>query len=252
MDLTGTSVLVTGANRGLGRALTLELLDRGVARVHAGARRPADVSVPERWRGRLLPLRLDVTAPQDVAHAADVAADVDLVVNNAGVSPGVDLLDGDPAVLDAALDVNLHGPVRMMRAFAPVLRARGGGAIVNVLSASSWFAFRGADVYHVAKAAAWAATNAARLELADQGTLVTGVHLGVARTDMTAGFLAQNPDFAGTVLAPSTVARAIADGVERDAVEILVDDWSRETKAALAADLAPFDRDRAATAAPRA
>lgn len=135
-----------------------------------------------------------------------------------------------------------------MRAFAPVLRRNGGGSIANIISASAWFAFRGSNGYHVAKAAAWAATNAARLELAEQGTSVTAVHLRLADTDMDADFLAENPAWRNGILSPGQVAHAVADGIENNAVEILIDDWTRRIKASLADDPAEFYRDQIAQA----
>jgi len=119
-------------------------------------------------------------------------------------------------------------------AFAPVLGHNGGGAVLNVLSALSWFGYPGSGSYHLAKAAAWAMTNSARLELADQGTLVTGVHLGLADTGMSARFV-DTPK-----LAPSEVVRAALDGVEAGDWEVLVDDWSRTVKTAFAGDPRKF------------
>jgi NAD(P)-dependent dehydrogenase (short-subunit alcohol dehydrogenase family) len=121
----------------------------------------------------------------------------------------------------------------MIRAFAPILAANGGGGIVNVLSALSWFSYPGSNTYGVAKAAEWSMTNGVRLELAKQGTQVTGVHLGAADTDMMGGYDGPKVD-------PAFVAATTLDGVEAGLIEVVVDEWSANIKAALAADPAVF------------
>ncbi|RBY88442.1 SDR family oxidoreductase [Blastococcus sp. TF02A-26] len=228
MEITGSVALVTGANRGIGRQFARQLLERGAAKVYATARRPELVDLPG-----VETLRLDVTDPDSIAAAAAAADDVTLLVNNAGITTGTNLVTGDLAEIRRELDTHFFGALGMVRAFAPTLAARGGGAVVNVLSALSWFAVDGANAYHVAKAAEWALTNGVRLELAGQGTLVTGVHLGAADTDMMAGY-------DGPMTDPADVVRAALDGVEKRQLEVLVDDWSAEVKAALAADPATF------------
>ncbi len=227
MDIENSVALVTGANRGLGCAFTQELLDRGARTVYAAARDPRTIDLTVTGGERLRPIRLDVTDPEQVAAAAQAAPDVTLLINNAGTSTLGPLMTGDLAAMRADLDVNLYGTLAMIRAFAPILAAGGGGAVVNVLSAMSWFGVPGGNGYHVAKAAQWAATNGARLELADQKTLVTGVYLGLADTDMAAGI-------PGDKLPPSVVAATALDGVERGDWEVLVDAWSTQIKAGLA------------------
>ena len=240
MEINGSIALVTGANRGLGRAFTAHLLDRGAAKVYAAARQPADMSLDGLDADRVVPLALDVTDPAAVRRAAEQAPDVTLLVNNAGSNTWQDLVAGDLEQIRLELETHLFGSLQMIRAFAPALGRNGGGAVVNVLSAMSWFAHPGANAYHVAKAAAWAMANSVRLELAGQGTLVTAVHLGLADTDMSAGFTAEK-------LAPVEVARAALDGVEAGAWEVLVDEWSRTVKNSLAADPRPFYEALAAT-----
>ncbi|WP_061299419.1 SDR family oxidoreductase [Herbidospora cretacea] len=226
MDIKDSVALVTGANRGLGRAFTQELLDRGARKVYAAARRVEDV---DPGSGRVEAIRLDITDAGDVRRAVEVARDVTLLVNNAGTNTSTDLVTGDLDRIRLDLDTHFYGTLGMVRGFAPTLAANGGGAIVNVLSAMSWFAYQGANAYHVAKAAEWALTNAVRLELAAQGTLVTGVHLGLADTDMAAGL-------DGEKLPPAEVARTVLDGVEAGTWEVLVDDWSAHIKKSLALD----------------
>lgn len=228
MDIDSTTTaLVTGANRGIGRHFAAQLLERG-ATVYAAARNPASIDLPG---ARVL--ALDITDADAVAAAAREAGDVNLLVNNAGISTGANLLDADLDGVRAELDVNFWGTLSMVRAFAPVLARNGGGAIANVSSALSWFAFPGSGAYAVSKAANWNMSNALRLELVDQGTLVTSVHLGAAETDMTKGF-------DGPKIDPADAARATLDGIVAGRIEILVDDWSEMIKASLAKDPAEF------------
>ncbi|UBU11273.1 SDR family oxidoreductase [Nonomuraea gerenzanensis] len=228
MDLSGSVALVTGANRGIGRHFARQLLERGAKKVYATARDPERIDLPGVER-----LRLDITDPASVTAVAEAAPDVTLLVNNAGVATYTNLVTGDLDQIRLELDTNFYGPLRMIRAFAPVLGAGGGGAIVNVLSALSWFSYDGANAYAAAKAAAWSLTNGARLELRGQGTLVTGVHLGAADTDMMAGY-------EGDLLDPADVARAALDGVAAGAYEVVVDQWSAHVKASLAGDPRAF------------
>ena len=228
MDITGSVALVTGANRGLGRQFAQQLLERGAAKVYATSRRPELVDVPG-----VEVLRVDVTDPESVAAAAAAAGDVSLLVNNAGITTGANLVTGDLAEIRREMDTHFYGTLGVVRAFAPVLARNGGGGIVNVLSALSWFTTAGAGAYAAGKAAAWSMTNGVRLELAGQGTQVTGVVLGAADTDMMAGY-------DGPKTAPEDVVRTALDGVQAGDWEVLVDDWSRHVKAALAADPREF------------
>lgn len=228
MNIEGSVALVTGANRGLGRAIAAELVTRGAARVYAAVRRLESVDL-----AGVEPLLLDVTDPDHVAAAAASASDVTLLVNNAGFKLPGPITSGDPELLRRELDVHLWAPLSMGRAFAPALAANGGGAIVNMLSAMSWFTMPGLSGYHIAKAAAWAMTSGMRLELAEQGTLVTGVHLGAADTDFSA-------DYDGPKISAADTTVAVLDGVEAGATEVLVDDWSRSIKAALADDATAY------------
>jgi NAD(P)-dependent dehydrogenase (short-subunit alcohol dehydrogenase family) len=221
MDINNSVALVTGANRGLGRAFAQRLLDRGARKVYATARRPETVELPG---VEVLPL--DITDPASVRAAAEAAPDVSLLVNNAGIQTGTNLVSGSLDMVRSELETNVFGHLGMIREFAPALAGNGGGAIVNVLSAMSWFGVNGANSYHLTKGAAWAMTNGVRLELAEQGTLVTAVHLGLADTDMSAGWSADK-------ITPSELADAALDGVERGFAEVLADQWSRDVKSRL-------------------
>lgn len=159
MDITGSVALVTGSNRGIGRHFVEQLLQRGASKVYATARRPELVDVPG-----VEVLALDITDPASVAAAAAAAGDVTLLIDNAGVLSSGSLLTDDLADARRAVDTHLWGTLEMVRAFAPVIERNGGGAIVNVLSALSWFSAPGAGGYAIAKAAEWNMTNAVRLE----------------------------------------------------------------------------------------
>ncbi|MFJ3384798.1 MULTISPECIES: SDR family oxidoreductase [unclassified Curtobacterium] len=224
MDIAGSVALVTGSNRGIGRRFVTQLLERGAAKVYATARRPELVDIEG---VEVLPL--DITDHASVTAAAERASDVTLLVNNAGIATQSSLLTDDLDNVRREMDTHFWGNLDMVRAFAPVLERNGGGAIVNVLSALSWFAYPGSGGYAAAKAAEWNMTNAVRLELAPKGVLVQGVHLGAADTDIMAGY-------EGPMIDPAEAAKAALDGVERGAIEVVVDDWSAMVKASLAGD----------------
>ena len=222
--IDGAAALVTGGNRGFGRALVDELLDRGAAKVYATARTP---HAPR--DGRILPLVLDVTDDRSVAAAAHAAPDVSIVVNNAGVLLKTALLDSPIDDIHRELETNLFGMIRVTRAFAPVLARHDSSALVNVLSVLSWLAI-GSGGYAVSKAAAWSATNSLRLRLRDQGTTVTGVHVAYMDTDMTAGLDVSKLD-------PRAVARQVADAIRAGDLEVLADDTTRTVKSKLSQDV---------------
>lgn len=221
MDINDSVALVTGANRGLGRAIAQRLLERGARKVYAAARNPEAVDLPG-----VEVLALDITDPASVRAAAAAAPDVTLLVNNAGITTGTGLVAGSLDTLRLELETNLFGGLAMIRELAPALAANGGGAIVNILSAMSWFPVPGGNSYHLTKGAAWAMTNGVRMELAEQGTLVTGVHLGLADTDMAAGWQVDK-------IAPADLADAVLDGVEAGSTEVLADQWSQDVKSRL-------------------
>ena len=216
MDIDGTIALVTGANRGIGRHFAQQLLERGAAKVYAAARDPRAVDLDG-----VIPLRLDITDPAQVAAAAQAAPDVRLLINNAGVSTGTDLVTGDLDRIRLELDTNLFGTLNMVRAFAPRL-----DAVLNVLSRLSWLSYPGANAYAVSKAAAWSLTNGIRLELPD--TLVTGLFLSSTDTDMMAGWDIPKND-------PADVVRQALDGIEAGLTEVIADADTAAAKLALSA-----------------
>lgn len=220
VSIKGSTALVTGGQRGLGKAFVSELLARGATKVYATARIPEASDDP-----RIVPVPLDVTDSASVAALADRAGDVSIVINNAGVGGAGPLLSTDIDEMRATFETNLFGAIRVAQAFAPTLQRNGGGALVDIHSALSWIA--GAGAYGASKAAFWSATNSLRLELAAQDTLVVGVHLGYADTDLTATVTAPKLD-------PREVADAVVDGIELGSTEVLVDDASRYFKQAVA------------------
>ncbi|GAA4562990.1 SDR family oxidoreductase [Micromonospora coerulea] len=230
MKIAGRTALVTGANRGFGRHLAAELVARG-ATVYAGARNPDSVDLPG-----VTPVRLDITDPDSVAAAAELAGDVTLLVNNAGISTGADLLDADPATIRLEMETHYFGTLSVVRAFAPRIVANGGGTILNILSALSWVTFPGVGAYGAAKAAEWSMTNALRAQLADRGVRVAGLHVGYMDTDMTATVTAPKSD-------PVEIARIALDGIEADRYEIVADETSRQVLAGLSGGVAALYSD---------
>jgi NAD(P)-dependent dehydrogenase (short-subunit alcohol dehydrogenase family) len=225
MNLADSTAFVTGANRGLGRALAAELVRRG-ATVYAGARDPSSVDL-----AGVTPVRIDVTDPESIAAAVAQAGDVNLLINNAGSSTRTSLLTGDLAGVRAELEVHYLGTLQVTRAFVPVIEAAGGGSILNILSALSWFSFPATGAYCAAKSAEWSLTNALRAELAGRGIRVSGLHVGSMDTDMTASLDVPK-------LAPADVAAIALDGVAAGDYEILADDVSHQVQAGLAGGVA--------------
>ena len=225
MNLTRATALITGANRGLGRALTVALIDRG-ATVYAGARNPDQVDV-----AGTKPLRLDLTDPTSVEEAAAAAGDVTLLINNAGSATHADLLTGDLAQIRLDMDTQFFGTLAVTRAFAPVIERNGGGAVLNILSVLSWITLPQVGAYAAAKSAEWSLTNTLRLQLAPRGIRVAGLHVGYMDTDMARGVTGPKAD-------PDDVARAALDALAADADEVVVDEISKATLARLSGGVA--------------
>lgn len=229
MDLKNAVVLITGANRGLGLAFAREALARGARKVYAGARDPSTVTL-----AGVEAIKLDVTNPQDVAAAAAHASDVTLVINNAGIAAiGGFMAEGSIESAQRHLDTNLFGSLRVAQAFAPVLAANGGGALLNVLSIASWVNGPLLGVYAMSKSAAWAMTNGLRNDLRVQKTQVLGLHMGFVDTDLTKGI-------DGPKSTPESIVSQAFDGLEAGAEEVLADDRTRQVKQGLSAEPAVY------------
>ncbi|GAB3485571.1 SDR family oxidoreductase [Nocardiopsis coralliicola] len=224
MDIRNSTALVTGANRGIGRSFLDELRSRGATKIYAAARRPETLPAGP----GIVPLQLDVTDDASVARAAEAAADTTLLINNAGVSTYARLTDGAADDIRREMETNYFGPLRMVRAFAPVLRANG-GAVLNALSIMAWMAYEHSNSYGASKAAAWALTNGVRYELAGSGIQVTALAMASVDTDMMAGIEDEKSD-------PAVIAKAALDGVQAGALEVLADSRTAQWKARLGED----------------
>jgi NAD(P)-dependent dehydrogenase (short-subunit alcohol dehydrogenase family) len=213
--IEGAVALVTGANRGIGRALTEALLARGVRKVYATARDPE--AVRDLRDERLVSLRLDVTDADQIRAAGEAASDVELVFNNAGVALARGIADS--TALDQArreMEVNYFGPLQLLQRLAPTLARNGGGAVVNIGSIAGLTNFPFIATYSASKAALHSLTQAARFLLGAQGTSVFGVYPGPVDTDMS-----RDAPLAKT--SPRDVAFAILDGIEAGRADIFPD-----------------------------
>jgi NAD(P)-dependent dehydrogenase (short-subunit alcohol dehydrogenase family) len=223
MKVQDAVVFVSGASRGLGLAFAHEALRRGARKVYAGVRSPTEISTPG-----IVQVKLDVTDPASVAAAAARCGDTAVLVNNAGIArlTGSTL---DPAMIDDAREIfetNFYGTIRLSQAFAPILARNGGGAIINVLSDACWHARPVLAAYSASKSAVWSFTNALRVELRNQKTLVLGLHVAFMDTDMTKALEIKKTS-------PRQVAEAALTGIEAGKEEVLVDDFTREVKRSL-------------------
>jgi len=225
MKLDQAIVLVTGANRGLGRALVHAALTAGAQRIYAGAREPQQLdALVHSAPGKIVPLAIDITDPRSLEAAAAQASDVTIVLNNAGVLASYNLLTSTADELSRDFATNVFGTLAASKAFLPALEragARGGAALINVLSIVSFASMPALGGYSAAKAASYSITQALRGELAAKNIAVHAVFPGPIDTDMSRGV-----ELAKT--SPADVAKAIIDGVEQGSENILPDPTARE------------------------
>ena len=216
MKVENAVALVTGANRGIGLAFARE--------VYAGARDTATIT-----QAGVQAVRLDVNHTDDVTATAALASDVTLVINNAGIAqPGGFLLPDSENVARRLFETNFFAVLRMSKAFAPILKANGGGALLNVLSVASWVNGGELAAYSASKSAAWSLTNALRNELAAQKTQVLALHMGYVDTDLTHGFDVPKSS-------PGEIVKRALDGLESGLDEVLADEVTVQVKQGMTA-----------------
>lgn len=231
ISLENSVILITGANRGIGRAILDGALERGARKIYAAVRRPESLhDLRQASDGRVVPLRLDLEDPKTIDEAAQQATDVQIVVHNAGIA------EADTALSPAALEnlqrhlqVNTFGLLRVAQAFAPILKANGGGALAQLNSVVSVKTFASVATYSASKAASYALTQALRDELAGQGTQVVSIHPGPIATDMAraAGFYEQAEP-------PSVVADALFEALDKGTFHVFPDSTARQIESAYA------------------
>ena len=231
MQITGQTVVVTGANRGLGRSLVQALLDRGASKVYAAARNPASVLDDP----RVVALALDLLDHETIAAAARHAADATVLINNASTAAFAAPLDADPATVRKEMQVNYGGTFDVIRAFVPVLERNGGGAIVNLLSLLSLASAPPMAGYSASKAAAHSLTQALRPVLAAKNISVHGVYPAGIDTDMLAGIEARKT-------APRQVAEGVLDGLAAGEEDIFPDPNATAMAATWRSDPKAFER----------
>ena len=240
MDIKGTVALVTGANRGIGRSFVEVLLERGATTIYAGARDPAKLAdLVERSKGKVVALKLDITQPADITAAVKACRDVRLLINNAGINRQAGLIAAtDLGAARAEMETNYFGPLSMCRAFAPILKANGGGAIVNMLSILARVNLPMYGSLSASKAAALSLTQGVRGELAKQGTLVVAIMPGAVDTEM-------ERNFPPPKLPPAEAAHAALDGVEKGLEEVYPGDMASGMNGGLAGDPKAVEKDLA-------
>ncbi|QEG40924.1 SDR family oxidoreductase [Roseimaritima ulvae] len=228
-DVQNKTVLVTGANRGIGKVILEEALRRGAKKVYAAVRNvdsAADLVVAH--GDRVVPLRLDLEDPASITAAAEEADDVDLVVNNAGVLKTAGALAAEAVeTLQYEMNVNVYGLLRVAQAFAPGLKARGGGALVQLNSVASVRSFSDFATYAASKAASYSLTQALQASLGEQGTQVVSVHPGPIQTDMGA-----DAGFHDNAAPPELVATAIFDALVESRFHVWPDPMAEQVAGA--------------------
>ncbi len=224
-QLTNQVILVTGANRGIGKAIVAEAIARGGKKVYAAVRdlKSADPLVKE-FGSKVVPVELDLSKPQTVIEAANQTSDVTIVVNNAGALTMTTALDEDAvSSLEYLVDVNVSGLIRVAQAFSPILKNNGGGVLAQVNSVVSTKAFPISATYSASKAASYAVTQALREQLRPQGTEVVSIHPGPIATDM-----GKEAGLENIAEPPSVVAEAFFDALQSKEFHVFPDTMAKQ------------------------
>lgn len=214
MQLENKIVLVSGANRGIGKSLVEALLKRGVKKVYATARKPDQL--PDFDDDRVVPVKLDITDSKQIKQAVAEASDVDLLVNNAGVAAFSSILSGPMDLVTRDMNTNYYGTLNMIREFLPVLEQRKDPAIVNVVTIGAFVNFPFLGGYCASKAALFSLTQGIRIELASKNIAVHSANPGPIDTDMAR-------DFDADKASPEDTAEGILNGLEADTADIFPD-----------------------------
>ncbi len=229
IDLQGKTVFVTGANRGIGKAIVENAVQRGAAKVYAAVRNlDSAKELVDRYGEVIVPIYFDLVDSKSIHDAATTASDADIVINNAGV-----LKTSNPLASDAIeslkfeIEANVSGLIRVAQAFAPVLKANGGGALVQLNSVASLKAFADFSTYSASKAASYSITQSLRDSLAEQGTHVVSVHPGPIATDM-----ANSAGLGEIAESPKLVADAIFEAIENKEFHAFPDSMAKQVGAA--------------------
>lgn len=238
MKLENKTILVTGSNRGIGKALVAALLKHPVKKIYAAARKTEDI--PAFGDSRVVPLKLDITDLDLVQQAVGLAQDVDVLINNAGVAAFSSVVTGESDALKHDLEVNYLGTLNVVRAFAPVLEKKGGGAIANVISVLGLSSMSAVGGYSASKAALFSATQAMRAELKAKGIFVHGIFPGPIDTDMSR-------DFDMPKASTQETAENIVKGILADQEDIFPDPMSAQVGELWAKDPKALERQFSAT-----
>lgn len=224
-DVTGKIALVTGANRGIGKAIVEAFIHAGVSKIYLAVRDVATAdALLAQYPEQLVAIVVDLSKPETIFSAAKKANDVDLVVNNAGILQMAMPLDEHAVeALQTQMAVNVNGLLYMAQAFAPVLKSNGGGAFIQLNSIASLRSFPAFSSYAASKAAAYSLTQALREQFAEQGTRVMSVHPGPIATDM-----AKDAGFGDIAETADTVAKAIIDGLKAGQFHVFPDAMAQE------------------------
>ena len=220
MKIENSVALVTGSNRGLGKALVEALANAGAKKIYASARNISEMNI-EGSNTEIVPIQLDISDHNSIEELAIHAKDVTLLFNNAGVLDFGDIINVDLGNIKRNFDINFYGSLMVSRNFAPIMEANGGGAIVNTLTLLSLASMPGFAAYNASKAAAWSMTLSLRASLSEKNIDVHGVFPGAVDTDMLAGVEIPKTS-------PADVAKAIVDGVNNNQEDIFPDSMSTE------------------------